>query len=52
MVFYNEYMIIIGGKGLISSGNNALPIEVFNTASNEVYNFDGINMNRHTNFIY
>ena len=51
MVFYNELMIIIGGKSN-SNGNNSLPLEIFNTSNNEVYNFDGINMNRHTNFIY
>ena len=52
MSFYNELMIIIGGKGLNSNGNNTLPIEVFNTINNEGYNFSGINMNRQTNFIY
>ena len=55
MVFYNELMIIIGGKGINlnnSNGSNFLPIEVFNTIHNEGYNFSGINMNRQTNFIY
>ena len=55
MVFYNELMIIIGGKGINlnnSNGSNFLPIEVFNTINNEGYNFSGINMNRQTNFIY
>ena len=52
MVFYNEYMIILGGKGPHSNGNNPLPIEVFNTTNNEGYNFEGITMNRQTNFIY
>ena len=52
MVFYNEYMIVLGGKGPHSNGNNPLPIEVFNTTSNEAYNFEGITMNRQTNFIY
>ena len=28
-VFYNDLMIILGGKGINSSGNNPLPIEVF-----------------------
>ena len=52
MIFYNELMIILGGKGPHYSGNNPLPIEVFNTKNNEGYNFDGIYMNRQTNFIY
>ena len=55
MAFYDELMIIIGGKGINlnnSNGNNFLPIEVFNMVNNEAYNFNGINMNRQTNFIY
>ena len=55
MTFYDELMIIIGGKGINlnnSNGNNFLPIEVFNMVNNEAYNFNGINMNRQTNFIY
>ena len=55
MAFYDELMIIIGGKGINlnnSNGNNFLPIEVFNLVNNEAYNFNGINMNRQTNFIY
>ena len=55
MAFYDELMIIIGGKGINlnnSNGNNFLPIEVFNMVNNEAYNFSGINMNRQTNFIY
>ena len=51
MVFYNEFMIILGGKGLNQNGN-PLPIEVFDTINNEGYNFDGIYMNRQTNFLY
>ena len=52
MVFFNEYMIILGGKGPNSNGNNPLTIEIFNTTNNEGYNFEGISMNRQTNFIY
>ena len=53
MVFYNGLMIILGGRGYHSSnGNNILPIEVFNTETNDGYEFPGIAMNRQTNFIY
>ena len=54
MVFYNELMIVLGGRGFHhhSNGNNPLPIEVFNTETNYGYNFPGIAMNRQTNFIY
>ena len=51
MVFYNEFIIILGGKGFNQKGN-PLPIEVINTIINEGYNFDGIYMNRQTNFIF
>ena len=53
MVFYNGLMIVLGGRGLHSSyGNNPLPIEVFNTETNDGFDFPGISMNRQTNFIY
>ena len=54
MVFYNGLMIVLGGRGLhsIYNGNNPLPIEVFNTETNEGFEFPGITMNRQTNFIY
>jgi protein phosphatase len=53
MVFYNGLMIILGGRGYHSSnGNNILPIEVFNTETNDGFEFPGIAMNRQTNFIY
>ena len=54
MVFYNGLMIVLGGRGLHSSsnGNNPLPIEVFNTETNDGFEFPGISMNRQTNFIY
>ena len=54
MVFYNGLMIILGGRGLhsSSSGNNPLPIEIFNTETNDGFEFPGITMNRQTNFIY
>ena len=54
MVFYNGLMIVLGGRGFHSSynGNNPLPIEVFNTETNDGFEFPGITMNRQTNFIY
>ena len=53
MVFYNGLMIILGGRGLHSNnGNNILPIEVFNTETNDGFEFPGITMNRQTSFIY
>ncbi len=53
MVFYNGLMITLGGRGYHSNnGNNILPIEVFNTETNDGYEFPGIAMNRQTNFIY
>ena len=54
MVFYNGLMIILGGRGYHSNsnGNNPLPIEVFNTETNDGFEFPGITMNRQTNFLY
>ena len=53
MVFYNGLMIVLGGRGYHSpNGNNHLPIEVFNTETNDGFEFPGITMNRQTNFIY
>ena len=54
MVFYNGLMIVLGGRGFHSNinGNNPLPIEVFNTETNDGFEFPGITMNRQTNFIY
>ena len=49
MIFCNSLMIVIGGRG---SNSNYLPIEVFNTDTNECYEFQGLYMNRQTNFIY
>ena len=51
MVFYNELMIILGGRGN-HSNNIALPIEVYNTETYELYKFAGIPMNRQSSFIY
>ena len=53
MVFYNGLMIILGGRGYHSNnGNNILPIEVFNTETNDGFVFPGITMNRQTSFVY
>ena len=54
MIFYNSLMIVLGGRGIHSTynGNNPLPIEVFNTETNDGFEFPGITMNRQTNFIY
>jgi hypothetical protein len=51
MIFYNELMIILGGRGH-HSNNNPLPTEVYNTETSELFKFAGIPMNRHTSFIY
>ena len=51
MLFYNELMIIIGGRGH-NSNNTPLVTEVFDTETGELYKFAGIPMNRHDNFIY
>ena len=53
MVFYNGLMIILGGRGYHSNnGNNILPIEVFNTETNDGFEFPGITMNRQISFVY
>ena len=51
MVFYEELMIIIGGRGH-HSNNIPLPTEVYNTETCELYKFAGIPMNRQASFIY
>ena len=51
MIFYNELMIIIGGRGQ-HSNNALLPTEVYNTQTCELHKFAGIPMNRQTSFIY
>ena len=51
MVFYNELMIIIGGRGH-HSNNIPLPTEVYNTETCELFKFAGIPMNRQESFIY
>ena len=53
MIFYNELIIIFGGKGdLKLNGNNPLPNEIFNLKTNDGFDIPGISMFRHTNFIY
>ena len=51
MVFYQELMIIIGGRGH-HSNNGPLPTEVYNTETCELFKFAGISMNRQASFIY
>ena len=51
MVFYQELMIIIGGRGS-HSNNFPLPTEVYNTETYELFKFAGIPMNRQASFIY
>ena len=49
-VFYDTFMIIIGGKN--SQINNGLiPIEVYDTEKSEVWEFFSIGMVRHSSFI-
>ena len=51
MVFYQELMIILGGRGH-HSNNVPLPTEVYNTETCELFKFAGIPMNRQASFIY
>ena len=51
MVFYNQLMIIIGGRGH-NSNNIPLITQVYDMETCEVFSFAGIPMNRHSNFIY
>ena len=49
MLFYDNYLIILGGK---SQTLNPIPIEVFDTEGNQCYKFKKLQMNRHTSFIF
>ena len=51
MIFFNELLIILGGRGH-HSNNAILPTEVYNTETCELYKFVGIPMNRQSNFVY
>ena len=51
MIFYNDLIIIIGGRGH-NSNNIPLITEVYDMETCEVFKFAGIPMNRHSNFIY
>ena len=51
MIFYNDLMIIIGGRGH-NSNNLPLLTQVYDMETCEVFSFAGIPMNRHSNFIY
>ena len=50
VVFYGTLMIIIGGRGH-RSHNSILPIQVFDTSKNDIFDFPGVGMNRHCSFI-
>ena len=49
MLFYDNFLIILGGK---SSTSNPVPIEVFDTESGSCYKFKKLMMNRHTSFLF
>ena len=49
-VFYNTLMILIGGKNN-KGNNNIIPIEVYDTEKNEVWEFPGVGMVRQSSFI-
>ena len=50
VVFDGSLMIIIGGRGHINQ-SSPLPIQVYDTSKNDVFNFPGVGMNRHSSFI-
>jgi len=50
VVFYGTLMIIIGGRGHKNNHNGILPIQVFDTSKNDIFDFPGIGMNRHCSF--
>ena len=51
MIFYNDLIIIIGGRGH-NSNNIPLITQVYDMETSEIFHFAGIPMNRHSNFIY
>ena len=51
MIFYNDLIIIIGGRGH-NSNNIPLITEVYNMDTCEIFKFAGVPMNRHSNFIF
>ena len=48
--FYGNLMIIIGGRSN-KNHNGILPIQVFDTSKNDIFDFPGVGMNRHSSFI-
>ncbi len=50
IVFYGSLMIIIGGRNN-KNYHGILPIQVFDTNKNDIFDFPGIGMNRHSSFI-
>ena len=51
MIFYNQLMLIIGGRGQ-NSNNFTLLTQVYDLDTCEIFSFAGISKNRHSNFIY
>ena len=51
VVFYGSLMIIIGGRSHRNNLNGILPIQVFDTSENDIFDFLGVGMNRHCSFI-
>ena len=51
VVFYGSLMIIIGGRSHRNNPNGILPIQVFDTSENDIFDFPGVGMNRHCSFI-
>ena len=50
VVFDGSLMIIIGGRSYRNQ-SNPLPIQVYDTSKNDVFDFPGVGMNRHCSFI-
>ena len=50
-IFYKDLLIIIGGRGH-NSNNIPLLTQVYDMDTCEIFNFAGIPMNRHSNFIF
>ena len=50
-IFYKDLLIIIGGRGH-NSNNIPLLTQVYDMDTCEIFNFAGVPMNRHSNFIF
>ena len=51
IVFYGTLMIIIGGRSN-KNYNGTLPIQVFDNNKKDIFDFPGVEMNRHNSFIF